>query len=58
MSFFLEESFTLVSKNTVSSYPFFEEMLNFIKWLWEQPVNNVFGYEMIFPEPTNERKIF
>ena len=42
----------------LSSYTFSHEMLNFIKLLWEHPVNNVSGYEMVFPQSTNERNMF
>ena len=45
-------------KNSLSSYPFFDDLLKFIKWLWQHPVNNIEGDELIFPQPISQRNMF
>ena len=36
-------------KKSLSSCPFSDDLLKFVKLLWQHPVNNVEGYELIFP---------
>ena len=45
-------------KKGLYSYPFFDELLKFIKRMWEHPINNNLKYEMIYARPTNERNMF
>ena len=45
-------------EKALSSYQFYDELLKFVKFLWEHPLNTVEGYKTIFPRPTNERKMF
>ena len=51
--------FLIGVKKPLTSYVFFfEEMLSFMKYLWEHPVNNVEKYGMSFPRPTNQRNMY
>ena len=45
-------------EKTLSTYDFFDELLDYIEFLWFNPVNFVAGYELIFPCPTKERNMF
>ena len=45
-------------KKALCSYPFFDELLTFIKRMWEHPINNNLKYEMIYLRPINERNMF
>ena len=58
MLFFPKKLLHISFEKALSSYTFFDELLKFIKVLWEHPINNIEGYELIFPRSTNQRNMF